>query len=335
MSFITRCPNCQTLFKVLPDQLKASQGWVRCGQCEQVFDATANMQDAPAEPDAQHEGSWPEWNKGPAPDFDRAPHLGHEEPLPEDDLQLETPDASAWREPYFEPPPNPRPAAPAAFKAVPELPPETALHDDGGDADGFDGPRQGHENHGEHGDHDAHQHLSFLRRSRWQRPWVHWTLVLSSVVLTLALAVQVVLHERDRIAAYEPRLHPLLQGLCGCAVQPLRQIDSVVIDGSAFSKIRDELYQLNLTLRNKAPVDLAMPSIELTLTDVQDQTLIRRVLTPQELGAGSNGTPSGTRKLGAYSLIRASDDFQASVQVAVTGGLDARVAGYRLLAFYP
>ena len=54
MSLITRCPACRTMFKVVPDQLRISEGWVRCGQCEEIFDAQANLQQAvpPAEPAA-------------------------------------------------------------------------------------------------------------------------------------------------------------------------------------------------------------------------------------------------------------------------------------------
>ncbi|MCB1999192.1 MAG: zinc-ribbon domain-containing protein, partial [Rhodoferax sp.] len=43
MSLITRCPTCETMFRVVPDQLRVSEGWVRCGQCAEVFDATQNM----------------------------------------------------------------------------------------------------------------------------------------------------------------------------------------------------------------------------------------------------------------------------------------------------
>lgn len=43
MSRITRCPSCATLFKVVPDQLRISGGWVRCGHCNQIFDATDHM----------------------------------------------------------------------------------------------------------------------------------------------------------------------------------------------------------------------------------------------------------------------------------------------------
>jgi predicted Zn finger-like uncharacterized protein len=44
MSLITRCPACGTMFKVVPDQLRISEGWVRCGHCAEVFDATAYLQ---------------------------------------------------------------------------------------------------------------------------------------------------------------------------------------------------------------------------------------------------------------------------------------------------
>jgi predicted Zn finger-like uncharacterized protein len=42
MSLKTRCPACDTVFKIVPDQLKVSKGWVRCGRCAEVFDAAAH-----------------------------------------------------------------------------------------------------------------------------------------------------------------------------------------------------------------------------------------------------------------------------------------------------
>ncbi len=51
MSLVTRCPACDTTFKVVRDQLRISDGWVRCGRCSQVFDATIELHDtAAAEP---------------------------------------------------------------------------------------------------------------------------------------------------------------------------------------------------------------------------------------------------------------------------------------------
>ena len=49
MSQVTRCPSCGTRFKVVADQLRISQGWVRCGMCQSVFDASQDLQTVPEE----------------------------------------------------------------------------------------------------------------------------------------------------------------------------------------------------------------------------------------------------------------------------------------------
>lgn len=43
MSMYTRCPHCDTHFRVVREQLQASSGQVRCGRCQQVFDAFATL----------------------------------------------------------------------------------------------------------------------------------------------------------------------------------------------------------------------------------------------------------------------------------------------------
>ena len=43
MSLVTRCPACLTMFRVVPDQLRISGGWVRCGHCNEVFDGAGHM----------------------------------------------------------------------------------------------------------------------------------------------------------------------------------------------------------------------------------------------------------------------------------------------------
>lgn len=40
MSLATRCPSCGTVFRVVQDQLRVSEGWVRCGRCNGVFNAS-------------------------------------------------------------------------------------------------------------------------------------------------------------------------------------------------------------------------------------------------------------------------------------------------------
>ena len=42
---ITRCPTCNTAFRVTEAQLSARGGQVRCGACTHVFDASASLQE--------------------------------------------------------------------------------------------------------------------------------------------------------------------------------------------------------------------------------------------------------------------------------------------------
>src|SRR5258708_20684954 len=43
MDLYTRCPNCDTTFRVTTQQLQASGGQVRCGNCQKIFDAFATL----------------------------------------------------------------------------------------------------------------------------------------------------------------------------------------------------------------------------------------------------------------------------------------------------
>lgn len=313
------------MFKVVPDQLRISEGWVRCGQCDEIFDAQAHMQaelleglgtEVPDKSGAQAPAPEPVHATSPPADLlDKAPAVavlagtknkrGRTEPVlsaadaPSDHL----PDGSAYS----------ASEAPAATQGPTEgiqvlhpTPPEVPAS-----------VSQAAE-------------LSFMRTARpstrWHRPLVRAMLMVVFLFLLSALVLQLAVHERDRIAAMEPGLRPYLDEIClavGCKVGPLRQIESVVIDSSAFSKVRGDVYQLSLTLKNTAPFDLAMPSVELSLTDTLDQALIRRVLRPEDLGVKTG-------------VIRAISETQSTLVLNIkTNGSAERVAGYRLLAFYP
>lgn len=45
---LTRCPQCETIFRAGADQLAAHEGLVRCGRCLKVFKATEHAYDVPA-----------------------------------------------------------------------------------------------------------------------------------------------------------------------------------------------------------------------------------------------------------------------------------------------
>lgn len=318
---ITRCPACSTLFRVVPDQLRISEGWVRCGKCAEVFDGAACMVDDTVEsaaPPARADGTPAAVE--PVPEIEApqpvAPSPVSEEPAP---AAIETVAA-----PTCEPPPEPEAAAPLAPTAgeidVEALAP---VVDTGARIEPVlgDGPS---------GLAEPVQDVSFLRASRrkafWRSGGVRVTLSLLALLLVCTLLLQVAWQERDRLAVQWPVLRPALEQMCGhwgCRVGPWRQIDAIAIDSSSFNRVRGDVYRLGLGLRNTMALDLAMPSIELSLTDPLDQTVLRRVLSPEELGQ-----PGAT--------LAAGRDWSATVtlQVSLAPGTP-RIAGYRVLAFYP
>jgi predicted Zn finger-like uncharacterized protein len=48
MALATKCPHCNTVFRVAHDQLKLRGGIVRCGSCNEVFDGNAALLEPPA-----------------------------------------------------------------------------------------------------------------------------------------------------------------------------------------------------------------------------------------------------------------------------------------------
>lgn len=96
MSLATRCPACSTVFRVLQDQLRVSEGWVRCGQCQEVFNALETLFDLGGPVEAGSETAPPPATFAPPP-----------------------PEQPQYR-PYAPPPPPPAPppvAPPPAFVA--------------------------------------------------------------------------------------------------------------------------------------------------------------------------------------------------------------------------
>ena len=162
--------------------------------------------------------------------------------------------------------------------------------------------------------------------SIWANPTLRWLLGFCAMLLLLGLFLQVAVFERDRIAATLPEARPWLQNLCqsmACAVEPLKDIDAITVDSSAFNRIRGDVYRLQVTLKNTARTELALPSVELTLTDTRDSAVLRRILLPADFQTSARS-------------IAASAEWSGSVTVSVAGATGpSRVAGYRVLAFYP
>lgn len=57
---ITRCPTCETAFRVTPEQLDAANGMVRCGKCIGVFNAPEHQVLSPTQPPAETKSREPD-----------------------------------------------------------------------------------------------------------------------------------------------------------------------------------------------------------------------------------------------------------------------------------
>jgi predicted Zn finger-like uncharacterized protein len=345
MSLITQCPACATMFKVVPDQLRISDGWVRCGQCDEVFDANAHLY---ADPEAQPplvpaspertlpaDSAWVSSLKFDTQDeVDVPPSVPNVEDVDSEssadvsaqeidiDLASALPEADFAADEELDRVMNLSPGQPpggvlpsAATPPVPE--PVTPV------------PRYAQVQVKTVAGVDTHK-LSFMRKagkkSLWRHGVVRACLGLVLLVLTATLALQVVILERDQIAATEPASHELLAALCevvGCQIQPLRKIDAVVIDSSSFSKVRGDMYRLNFTFKSMSTLPLAVPALELTLTDMQDHAVLRRVVSAKDLSTSK-------------TMLQPGAELSVVLPLRVTvGNGDERISGYRLLAFYP
>jgi predicted Zn finger-like uncharacterized protein len=319
MSLITRCPACGTMFKVVADQLRISEGWVRCGHCAEIFDAAADLRDeseielptAAAPLLAREQTPASEEVEGvPSSSFTSSLQSEVDESMDEgtpDPFEIEEQQRDLKEDPRDQPfelrradEPDAQPVGPYGYSRPMPLEPEPDLHD-----------------------------LMFVRQARrkefWRRRIVRVLLALSLVVLAALLAGQMVWRDRDRLALTSPQLRPWLARMCSvtrCRLGPPQQIEAIAIETSSFNKLRADTYRLNVTLRNSAGNDVAMPALELTLTDSQDQPVARRVVDPSEFAPSHAALASGDW----------STSIAIAVNAAVAGG---RIAGYRLLAFYP
>ncbi|MCK0511903.1 DUF3426 domain-containing protein [Aromatoleum buckelii] len=159
-----------------------------------------------------------------------------------------------------------------------------------------------------------------------------WLSGLGIGILLSALAVQSAFVFRDGITRTWPKLRPAYLSACAhlkCTLPLPRVAGAISIEASELQSEpgRAARFVLNATIRNQAPHPQAYPHLELTLTDVQDQPLVRRVLGPaQWLPAGLLEQGSAEQRFDAGRDIVVQLPFEAP-------GVEA--SGYRVYAFYP
>ena len=333
MSLATRCTACDTVFRVVQDQLKVSEGWVRCGRCGAVFNALEGLFDLEPEPVPAAAPASPPGAPEPAPlaqPAEPAAPASEAAPAPIDD-----------GEPFFY-----ADRAAGGFAGAPAqaaaTPASRVAEEDRID---FADARFNRELLAEAGipveddpesvpapaepalfaDGPAPEFLRQAERdARWATPGARWTLALLSLLLALGLVLQVALHYRDLVVTLAPAARPALQAACDladCRIEALRRIDDIVIESSSLNALPgSEAVQLSVVLRNRGVFPLAMPAIELTLTDAGGQMIARRVLAPADFAVADP------------AVLPAASEAPLQLVLGTSG---RRATGYTVEPFYP
>ena len=350
MSLATRCTACGTIFRVVQDQLKVSEGWVRCGRCDAVFNATLSLFDLerdvpPAWPAtlptvANEAASFPQ-NDHSAASLEngerRALHSyehehghghGHERGhgqsdrysdvfAPQQTQPEELPSSAAQLSSQQ---PMEAELSVAPHGSEPLLPESLLLepHRDGQSTEFTEFLAS----------ELAPSSPDFIRHAdkaqRWKSSGARLALAFGVLVVLLALCAQITHHFRDLIAARWPQSKATLVSACAwlpCQVSLPLRIDDLAVESTSLTHTipGSDAFKLTVNLKNRGHFAVALPSIDLSLTDASGQLLARRALAPSDFLASSAGLASGAETT-LNTMLTASDK---------------KVSGYTVEVFYP
>lgn len=331
MSLATRCTACGTVFRVVQDQLKVSEGWVRCGRCNEVFNALEGLFDLERDTPPDWPASANDEPAGPSPAAPLAERIEVEEALPLSDAQASHDKIDA---PAMSPHDSGQHSTPAGrvserdrlefpdaqfdpdmlAEDTVQLRSPTAVLESSLSGRGIEVT-------------DDAAAPEFIRhaqlRARWQSPVMRALLAISVLVLVAVLALQSAHHYRNLIAAKWPDAAPALAAWCGamvCAIEAPSRIEDVAVESTALTRAgAPDAFKLAVVLRNRGTISVALPSVDLTLTDASGQLVARRMLAPRDFRAASTVMKPGG---------------ESALQLTFTAG-NARVTGYTVEVFYP
>ena len=363
MQLATRCPYCQTTFRVVQDQLKICNGIVRCGACRQVFNGIEQLQSADVvlqaeRARAENEATWPasaEANPNPMTivaqeDTFTEAHddlkliLAPAEDAPEDTATslIETPDPISIEKNEPALPAPEEDANPDLMLRVEDDRREPQLAPDG-DHDTLGTPAMAVAPAAMEPEEDDPAYTveiglrqpqaepEFMRRARQQERYGRISrIVMALLVLGMlpALFLQLVDVFHQQIGAALPKSKPLLAQVCGvieCQTALPAHIDSVSVDASELqaSTGGDKIFTLNLLMRNRSAMAQAWPLVELTLNDAAEKPIARRVLSAADYLTSGQDLSMGIAAKSEHSL-------QIALEVD-----DLKPVGYRVYIFYP
>ncbi len=338
---LTRCPACDTRFRVTAEQIKARFGRVRCGACQHAFNALDSLIEepmlvhpAPSVParsaavvdlgtklavSPATEGSpygAPTFVDDSAPMPDSAQDISGFD-LPEADQAPRDADSPVDAGAAADTPSDPVAPMPAHESGLVTPLEADMARQDASEAEAVESDADAPEAEV----HDWDDVVAEPQPRRW--PWIT-----GSLFALLILGLQVALAFRVEMAVVWPEAKPALVSLCdlaGCEVGLPAKVGLVGIEASDLhpdTEIKGRL-TLTATLKNRAPFAQEFPHLELTLTDTADKPVARKVLAPADYLPPRTPTADGM-----------PPNADIAVTVRVDSG-DMAASGYRLYLFYP
>lgn len=307
---LTRCPGCETHFRVTAEQLKARAGRVRCGECRHVFNALDSLVDESAAAMAS-----PEEVAVPT--------------MPPVDIVVPTAPPEELAVPVAPPEELAVPPALPEELAVPPAPspglPAETIEPDGETPEDISTL-----------DAEVAEPILLVEAEPpdWSESFPEppaprrWPWVLASLTALAAIGLQAALAFRVELAVLAPEVRPALAALCdiaGCEVGLPAKVALVGIEVSDLHPDAEHpgLLALKATLKNRAPFAQAFPHLELTLTDTADKAIARKILAPADYLSP-----------GLSSVNGMAPNADIVVAVGVDPG-EMAASGYRLYLFYP
>jgi len=331
MALAARCPHCDALFRVVADQLKLRGGLVRCGACRQVFDAIGSLSYvadqalsiAPSEPPLAG-GAMP----GPAA-FTASAALEGQPLQASPAARVSRPSRSAERPERAEqeinegfgvptvlgPMPTDLPSSsPGGFFGGTEVLPEQSavaapdpveasqtafdpsVAAEPAQPDRQDTPDQtmaAETGQASTGEREAASFLLEQETPVQQR--LRWAATAACAPLAVLAVFQAMLAFRQPLMEAWPEIRPAVVRGCswyGCSAGWPAHAEMLAVVGSELAAIPGtDIVELNASVRSRAGFTVALPAIEVTLTDLQNRTIARKVFLPVDYLA-SSGEPS-------------------------------------------
>lgn len=335
---VARCPNCDTAFSVVADQLRVRGGWVRCGVCRHVFQvdegpAPAAIPTPPpvVAPPAATQHTRPAAPRQPEPSASIFPDSDRPQRSYRTEPRMSAPQSGMFASEQ----PSQGRHTPVARDITAESAHRDAWFADAAEAEdddlNADDYPSASESRDDYGGYRSTGGLAFLRPDSGAAAYLRVVWTVGFVIAVLVLLGQALWWWRTPIATYMPASRPLLEsacGLMGCTVGYVRDPERLTIESSSVQPVvvpgqgPGNRLALTALVRNRSAYPQPWPALELSLTDFSDTVVIRRVLQPSEYLAPNI----------AGQAFAAQSEQNITVEFTTEG---VPVSGYRIALFFP